>query len=335
MNALTNILRQAARNFNAMRVRIAAASGQRHKPAPLIKVAEFGDEVCGAGVYATRQGAEHLVMYVLNGEHLVNSNGFVPGKAEGVQLAEGFARKPHKASAPEGWDKIETDAQAEQDALETRACTNEGCGWEDKTDRVCGSVGPLCERCDGTTEVIDSVNGPSETCDEGTEYITHQDADIEGGLQVLSGEGISSACAVGEHEDDDWTDDGTTSDDSPNAEPPQWHTAQQQKIASMELETAVPNDTPSTLKLRPYQQAAVDAIKARVAKGDKLVLDIPVTTSRTVGTASMNIVPAPSVKVKIEHGRETKRRKARRAGNKKSRGMNAQTSNLLSKLLGH
>lgn len=44
--------------------------------------------------------------------------------------------------------------EAEQ---QRRGCTNEDCGWEGFTDRMCGSIGPLCPRCDDTTEVLRSA----------------------------------------------------------------------------------------------------------------------------------------------------------------------------------
>ncbi len=33
-----------------------------------------------------------------------------------------------------------------------RICNDENCGWSGVTDRTCGSIGPLCERCGETTE---------------------------------------------------------------------------------------------------------------------------------------------------------------------------------------
>ncbi|GEM_PF-1981175 len=37
---------------------------------------------------------------------------------------------------------------------EKRACGNPQCGWQGYTDRLCGSVGPLCPECGETTEPI-------------------------------------------------------------------------------------------------------------------------------------------------------------------------------------
>lgn len=35
-----------------------------------------------------------------------------------------------------------------------RACCNPDCGWQGATDRMLGSIGPLCPVCDEVTEAL-------------------------------------------------------------------------------------------------------------------------------------------------------------------------------------
>lgn len=51
----------------------------------------------------------------------------------------------------------------DQVAAAQRECNAPDCTWKGATDRMCGSVGPLCPECGETTE---SVEAPAEACVE-------------------------------------------------------------------------------------------------------------------------------------------------------------------------
>jgi hypothetical protein len=74
---------------------------------------------------------------------------------DGVLMVEESVQEPIKSAIKglaDALARVTRSAESAQPAKQ-RACAAEGCGWSGQTDRMCGSVGPLCPRCGETTEL--------------------------------------------------------------------------------------------------------------------------------------------------------------------------------------